>query len=154
MNGCTDENSSGEESFDFYNGIDESCSSHEWNGSSSGSSSSSSSSSPRSETGDFLSNSETIKAETQELGPVVECHDETQDVELPSQVRLETEEDGVCGQERGTERPAENHRKTERSRRKRREKKRGKAGRAGEGSAGLDDAWSNRWLTGKGVLTF
>lgn len=150
-NESTDEGSSAEESFDFYDGTDDSCSSREW------SSGNSSSGGPSSSDTDLLSNSETTKAEVHAIRPAAECHDETQDgmpnEELPNKAELETEEEGICGQERGNDSPEKYHRTTERSRRKRRGRKHKHTGRAEEGNASLDDAWSNRWLTGKWVLT-
>lgn len=139
----TDECCSSKESFDFYGGEGDSLSNSEWNSSTSSRSSSIS---------------------DNDAPPLRPGSDE----ELPGQTKAGTENINTGGleeeeeeeEDRGADfsvrnKPAgeKNNRALKTCRRKRRDGAKRKKGRPEEGRAGrLDDAWSNRWLTGKEIL--
>lgn len=142
LHGSTDKGCSSNESFDVYDGENESL----------GTSECSSSISSRSSSSSIDEEPLLRPANDKEL-------QDQQDsgTDMNKDGELEEEEDGE--EEKGdggrdtrvrNEPSKENHSKAlSRSRRKRRDGGKRKKGRPEEGSTRLDDAWSNRWLTGK-----
>lgn len=137
--GSADESCS-EESFDVYDGENDSLGASEWDSSTSSRSSS--------------------------IGSDIEALSPASDKELPDQReegteenggrKMEEEQEGRRGEDSGGDVPVQSNpakddrsKACKRSRQKRRDKEKTKMGRPEGGSTGLDDAWSNRWLTGK-----